>query len=71
MQARLLFSRNLKKHRLEKMLSQEELADLSGLHRTYVSAIERGIKNISIDNMEKLAKALNADIRELLKPYDD
>ncbi len=71
MQARLLFSRNLKKHRLEKMLSQEELADLSGLHRTYVSAVERGIKNISIDNMEKLAKALNADIRELLKPYDD
>ncbi len=71
MQARLLFSRNLKKHRLEKMLSQEELADLSGLHRTYVSAVERGIKNISIDNMEKLAKALDADIRELLKPYDD
>lgn len=71
MQARLLFSRNLKKHRLEKMLSQEELADLSGLHRTYVSTVERGIKNISIDNMEKLAKALNADIRELLKPYDD
>jgi subunit S of type I restriction-modification system len=71
MQARLLFSRNLKKHRLEKMLSQEELADLSGLHRTYISAVERGIKNISIDNMEKLAKALNADIRELLKPYDD
>ena len=64
MQARLLFSRNLKKHRLEKMLSQEELADLSGLHRTYVSAVERGIKNISIDNMEKLAKALDADIRE-------
>lgn len=71
MQARLLFSRNLKKHRLEKMLSQEELADLSGLHRTYVSAVERGIKNISIDNMEKLAKALDADIRELLNPYDN
>lgn len=52
------------------MISQEELAELSGLHRTYVSSVERGIKNISIDNMEKLANALGVDIRELLTPYD-
>lgn len=70
MSIRLLFAKNLKKYRLLKMISQEELAELSGLHRTYVSSVERGIKNISIDNMEKLANALGVDIRELLTPYD-
>jgi len=68
MSARLLFAHNLKQVRHKKNLSQEELADLSNLHRTYVSAVERGVKNISIDNMEKLAKALDLDIVELLKP---
>lgn len=67
MLARLLFARNLKKIRQNRNLSQEELADLSNLHRTYISSVERGIKNISIDNMEKLAVALNVDIRELLQ----
>lgn len=52
------------------MLSQEGLAELCDLHRTYISAVERGVKNISIDNMEKLAGALAVDIRELLVPYD-
>lgn len=68
MSARLRFAHNLKQVRHTKNLSQEELADLSNLHRTYVSAVERGIKNISIDNMEKLARALNLDIQELLTP---
>lgn len=67
MLARLLFARNLKKIRQNKNLSQEELADLSNLHRTYISSVERGIKNISIDNIEKLAVALNVDIRELFQ----
>ncbi|WP_301817924.1 helix-turn-helix domain-containing protein [Neisseria maigaei] len=67
MSARLRFAYNLKQVRHTKNLSQEELADLSNLHRTYVSAVERGVKNISIDNMEKLAKALDLDIMELLK----
>lgn len=67
MSARLRFAYNLKQVRHKKNLSQEELADLSNLHRTYISAVERGVKNISIDNMEKLAKALDLDIVELLK----
>lgn len=70
MSARLVFAYNLKKQRMQKMISQEELADLCNLHRTYISAVERGIKNISIDNMEKLAEALDVDIRELLIPYE-
>lgn len=47
-------------------LSQEVLADLAGLHRTYVGAIERGERNVSIDNIEKLAHALEADVVDLL-----
>ena len=65
---RLLFARNLKFFRQLKKISQEELADIAGLHRTYVSSVERGERNISIDNMEKLALALGVDIRELLSP---
>jgi len=48
-------------------ISQEELADLSGLHRTYVGSVERGERNISIDNMEAIAIALNQELTALLK----
>lgn len=65
---RLLFAKNLKFFRQLKKISQEELADIAELHRTYVSSVERGERNISVDNMEKLAKALDVDIRDLLSP---
>lgn len=65
--ARQVFARNLKKMRIKANLSQEELADLAGLHRTYVGSVERGERNISIDNMERLAIALILDIRDLLE----
>jgi transcriptional regulator with XRE-family HTH domain len=71
MSARLNFSKNLKKFRLEKGLSQEGLADECGLHRTYVSSVERGERNITVDNMEKLAIALGVDLRELISPNDE
>ena len=64
--ARLRFAKNLRTARLGKGLSQEDLADLSGLHRTYVGSIERGERNISIDNMERLAAALDVNLTELL-----
>jgi len=48
-------------------ISQEELAALAGLHRTYIGAIERCERNVSIDNIEKIALALNVDISELLE----
>ena len=53
------FAVNVKKYRLRKNLSQEKLAELSGLHRTYISALERERRNISIDNIEKIASALD------------
>jgi transcriptional regulator with XRE-family HTH domain len=47
-------------------LSQEALADRAGLHRTYVGSVERGERNVSIDNICRLAWALGVDVRELL-----
>jgi transcriptional regulator with XRE-family HTH domain len=68
MSARLLFAKRMKEVRLSRGISQEGLAELCNLHRTYISSVERGERNISIDNMEKLALALEVDIRELLNP---
>jgi transcriptional regulator with XRE-family HTH domain len=69
--ARLLFASNLRQLREAKILSQEQLADIAGLHRTYVSSVERGERNVTIDSMEKLAEALDIDLRELLKPQNE
>ena len=49
--ARQIFATNLRKERLKKKLSQEALADVAGLHRTYVGAVERGERNVSIDEI--------------------
>lgn len=62
-----IFSKNLKKYRIAANLSQEELAFRSGLHRTYISAIERNLRNISINNIEKIANALNIKASQLLE----
>jgi transcriptional regulator with XRE-family HTH domain len=64
--ARQLFSQNVRKARLAKGLSQEDLAELASLHRNYVGGVERGERNISIDNMEKLARALSTTIAKLV-----
>jgi transcriptional regulator with XRE-family HTH domain len=64
---RQTFADNLRKVRIEKGLSQEALADLAGLHRTYIGSVERGERNISIDNIERLAKALGCRVTDLLK----
>lgn len=71
MTARQNFAHNLRKVRNAQGISQEELADIADLHRTYVSSVERCQRNITVDNMEKLAAALGVDIRELLHPNDD
>jgi len=61
------FGDKLKKLRNQKGLSQEELAFKCGLHRTYISDIERGSRNVSLKNIEKVAKALKININELFK----
>lgn len=65
--ARLRFANNLREARLRRGWSQEDLAEESGLHRTYVGSVERGERNISVDNMECLAKAVGVELIELLK----
>ena len=52
------FGRNVYKYRTEKNLSQEELAELADLHRTYISAVERGTRSISLKNIENISYAL-------------
>ena len=60
------FANNLKKYRQEAGLSQEKLAELCGLHRTYISDVERCKRNISLTNLEKISKALNISADKFL-----
>lgn len=61
-----LFSINVRKKRKELNLSQEELADICGLHRTYISLIERKKRNVTIKNIEIIAKGLSIEPYQLL-----
>ena len=65
--ARRIFAENLRKARLAKGLSQEDLAELASLHRTYVGSVERVERNVSIDNMERLAGAVGVSLPGLLQ----
>lgn len=56
-----VFATNLKKYRIQKGLSQEALAEISGLHRTYISAIEREKRSIALENVQKIANALDIE----------
>lgn len=60
-----LFGSNVRKYRLGKSLSQERLAEISGLHRTYISAVERAERSISLDNIQKIALALEIETYKL------
>ena len=64
--ARNRLASNMRSLRAGLGMSQEALADLGGLHRTYVGSVERSERNVSLDNIEKLAQALNVDITDLL-----
>ena len=66
--ARELLAMNIVRLRKERGWSQEDLALESGLHRTFVAHVERQVRNISIDNIERLANALQIDIHVLLLP---
>jgi len=60
------FAANLRREREALGLSQQALANLAGRHRTYVGSVERAERNVSIDNVERLAKALDVDVALLL-----
>lgn len=68
-EARRTLAQNLRRFRATRGMSQEALADLAGLHRTYVGSVERGERNVSIDNIERLASALGVSVPDLLAHY--
>ena len=60
------FAARVRKLREEKGVSQEKLGALAGVHRTYIGMIERAEKNITLANMEKIARALGIKVRDLV-----
>lgn len=62
-----VFGKNLRKFREEKNISQEKFAEMTGLHRTYISDIERFQRSISIKNVQKIADALEIETYKLFK----
>lgn len=58
----------MRRLRADAGLSQETLAELSGLHRTYIGSVERCERNVSVDNIERIAMALQVDVSDLLAP---
>lgn len=62
-----IFAENLKYYRIKKKYSQEELAFKANLHRTYISALECKKRNISIENISKIAEALEVEPYKLMK----
>lgn len=69
--ARAVLAANIVALRHEKGWSQEALAFECGLHRTFVAHVERLARNIALDNIERLAKALGVEPYELLKPRNN
>jgi len=62
-----IFSNNVRKYRIKQNLSQEELAEKAGVHRTYIGSVERGERNITINVIEKICVALEIPITDLFK----
>lgn len=65
-----IFGLQVRRYRKKKGISQEELASLSELHRTYIGAIERGERNVSLNNVEKIANSLDVDVIDLLQDQE-
>jgi transcriptional regulator with XRE-family HTH domain len=63
---RAALAENIKTFRSEKGLSQEELASLCGLHRTYIGSVERQERNVTLSTLEVLSGALGVSVQELL-----
>ena len=61
----LAFGQRVQELRKKRNLSQEKLADMAGVHRTYIGMVERAEKNITLRNIKKFAKALGVNIKDL------
>jgi len=64
---RTRFGRAIRRMRREQGISQEEASERCGLHRTYYSGIERGVRNVSLVNIEKIAKGLRTELPKLFQ----
>jgi len=62
-----IFGKTIRLIRESRNMTQEKLADLCGLHRTYIGSVERGERNISLENIQKIANALQIKIVDLFK----
>ncbi len=62
---RIRFGRSIRRIREEQKINQEEAAERCGMHRTYYSGVERGVRNVSLVNIEKIAKGLKRSLPEL------
>ncbi len=65
-----MFANNVRKFRQADGLSQEELAEKCGMHRTYISAVERCKRSISLDNIQRIADALEVETYKLFLPEE-
>lgn len=65
----LKFGEKIREERLKQNLSQEKLATKAGVHRTYIGMIERAEKNITLENIERIAKALGLNLNDVFKNF--
>ncbi|PZR07373.1 MAG: XRE family transcriptional regulator [Azospirillum brasilense] len=63
-----ILSENLRSFRKERQISQEKLAEICGLHRTYVGSVERGERNVTLSTLEVFAQVLGVSVPSLLTP---
>lgn len=66
MELRKILASNIREYRHQKNLSQEQLADICGLHRTYIGSVERAERNVTLSTLEALSVALNVTVPNLL-----
>jgi len=63
------FGEKVREERLKQSLSQEQLASKAGVHRTYIGMVERAEKNITLENIEKITKALELNLGDIFKNF--
>jgi transcriptional regulator with XRE-family HTH domain len=64
------FGHIMRNHRIQKQISQEQLAEFTGLHRTYISEVERGKRNVSLVNIHKICRALNVTLVDFFREWE-